>query len=46
MEFAVKTLLYEDLFLKNYKIPDIPSCFRIGNETLLKQFFQIVFDWK
>jgi hypothetical protein len=41
-ESVVMILLYEDLFLKNYKILDRPSCFHIGNETLSRRFSQTV----
>ena len=43
---GVMILLYEDLFLKNYKIPDILSYFHIENETFVRLFFQIAFESK
>lgn len=39
-------LLFGHPFLKNHKIHDIPSCFRIENETFLELSFRIAFGLK
>ena len=46
MEFALMILRIVYSLSENHKTPDTPNYFRIENEKLSKQFFQIAFERK